>query len=66
MDEEELVLVIPRETVVAGTGWRGIRAADLEEVVALVNRGFPAGVLVEIVKDGQRVANHVRLARARN
>jgi predicted NUDIX family phosphoesterase len=36
--DEELVRVIPRAALIAGRGWRGIRPADLDTVIALVER----------------------------
>jgi predicted NUDIX family phosphoesterase len=38
MDPAELVRVVPRSVVMDGRGWRGVRAADLETVVALAER----------------------------
>jgi predicted NUDIX family phosphoesterase len=36
VSDDELVLVVPRGAVIEGTGWQGIRGADLEAVLATV------------------------------
>jgi len=37
-DPDELVLVVPREALVPGAGWTGVRRSDLAEALAVVAR----------------------------
>ncbi len=50
MSPAEAVLVVPRESVVPGRGWRGIRPADLTQVLATVAREgrFAARAAMEV------------------
>jgi len=65
---DELVFVVPRETVIDGTGWRGVRAADVADFLATVDRsgrfeprpamendpGFKQIIPYLVLRDGER------------
>jgi predicted NUDIX family phosphoesterase len=68
MTADELVLVVPRAEVIDGRGWRGIRAADLDTLLATVTRagrfeprtamerdpGFKQIIPYLVLRDGER------------